>query len=54
LGEESKVTVTFRKKGAGTLMTLIHSGLPNAKEARSHEQGWNYFLDLFPKQLGDD
>ncbi len=51
LGEESTVTVTFRKKGAGTLMTLVHFDLPDAKEARSHEQGWNYFLDLFPGQF---
>src|SRR5476651_2432817 len=52
LGKESIITVTFRKKGAGTLMTLVHSDLPNTKEARSHENGWNYFLDLFPKQFG--
>jgi uncharacterized protein YndB with AHSA1/START domain len=52
LGQESIITVTFRKKGAGTLMTLIHSHLPNTKEARSHEKGWSYFLDLFPKQFG--
>ena len=52
LGQESKVTVTFRKKGAGTLMTLVHSDLPNTKAARSHEKGWGYFLDLFPKQFG--
>jgi uncharacterized protein YndB with AHSA1/START domain len=51
LGKESIITVTFRKKGAGTLMTLVHSDLPNTKEARSHENGWNYFLDLFPKQF---
>ena len=52
LGNESIVTLTFRKKGAGTRMTLVHSGLPNTKEARSHEKGWNYFLDLFSQQFG--
>lgn len=52
LGEESNVTVTFKKKGTGTLMTLVHSDLPNTEEARSHEKGWNYFLDVFPKQFG--
>ena len=52
LGEESIITVTFRKKGAGTLMTMVHSDLPDTKAARSHEKGWNYFLDLFPKQFG--
>ena len=29
LGEESTVTVTFKKKGDDTLMTLVHSGLPD-------------------------
>ena len=51
LGEESTVTVTFRKRGPDTLMTLVHSGLPDAKEARSHKDGWNYFLGLFPGQF---
>lgn len=44
-GEESVVTVTFKKKGAETLMTLNHSGLPNDAKAKEHEGGWNYFLD---------
>jgi uncharacterized protein YndB with AHSA1/START domain len=51
LGEESTVTATFQKKGQDTLMTLVHSGLPDTEEGRRHEQGWNYFLDLFPKQF---
>src|SRR5215469_10689226 len=29
LGEESMVTVTFQQRGEGTLMILLHSGLPN-------------------------
>ncbi|MGA2230944.1 MAG: SRPBCC domain-containing protein, partial [Tepidisphaeraceae bacterium] len=52
LGEESTVTVTFEKKGEGTLMTLVHCDLPDHELARGHEKGWNYFLDLFPKQFG--
>lgn len=51
LGWESMVTVSFRKKGAGTVMTLVHTGLPDTDGARSHEKGWNYFLDLFSEQL---
>jgi uncharacterized protein YndB with AHSA1/START domain len=51
LGEESTVTLTFRKKGEDTLMTLVHSGLPNDEKAKSHEKGWNYFLDIFPGKL---
>src|SRR5450432_2745907 len=41
-GEESMVTVTFKKMGENTLMTLVHSGLPDNDPARSHEKGWNY------------
>jgi uncharacterized protein YndB with AHSA1/START domain len=53
LGEESTVTVTFKKKGTNTLMTLVHTGLPNTDEGRSHEKGWNYFLGIFPEQFGE-
>jgi uncharacterized protein YndB with AHSA1/START domain len=52
-GLESKVKVTFKKKGEDTLMTLVHSGLPDTDGGRSHERGWNYFLDIFPKQFTD-
>jgi len=47
LGEETTVTVTFQKKGEGTLMTLVHSGLPEGDMARAHEKGWNSILDKF-------
>ena len=47
LGEESTVTVTFQKKGEGTLMTLLHSGLPNEAMAKAHEKGWNSIFDKF-------
>lgn len=50
LGEESLVTLTFEPKGDDTLMTLVHTGLPDADNARKHEAGWNYFLNLFPAQ----
>jgi Activator of Hsp90 ATPase homolog 1-like protein len=52
LGEESTVTVTFQKKGENTLMTLVHSGLPDTDTGRGHEKGWNHFLDIFPEQFG--
>ncbi len=51
LGEESTVTVTFKKKGEDTLMTLVHSDLPDSEEGRAHDKGWNHFLDLFPQQF---
>ena len=53
LGEESTVTVTFQKKGEDTLMTLVHSGLPDTEGGRGHEKGWNYFLDNFSKKFAD-
>jgi uncharacterized protein YndB with AHSA1/START domain len=53
LGQESTVTVTFEKKGANTLMTLVHSDLPIEEKAKSHEKGWTYFLDVFFEQFGD-
>jgi len=52
LGVESTVTVTFEKKGEDTLMTLVHSGLPDDDLAKGHEKGWNYFLGIFPNQFG--
>jgi uncharacterized protein YndB with AHSA1/START domain len=54
LGEESTVTVTFKKQGDDTLMTLVHSGLPDTDRGRSHEKGWSYFLNIFPGQFGDE
>jgi hypothetical protein len=47
LGEESMVTVTFQKRGESTLMSLLHSGLPNDDMAKAHEKGWNSILDKF-------
>jgi len=46
------VTVTFKKQEEGTLMTLVHSDLPNTDGGRGHEDGWNYFLNILPKQFG--
>jgi len=53
-GLESNVTVTFKKQGKGTLMTLVHTGLPDTKEGRSHEKGWNFFLGMFPEHFNSD
>ncbi len=50
-GLESMVTVTFKGKGKDILMTLVHSGLPDTDGGRSHEKGWNFFLDGFQSQL---
>ena len=52
LGQESTVTVTFKDDPEGTVMTLVHSGLPDDERARGHESGWNYFLTIFREQFG--
>src|SRR5690348_2190644 len=52
-GLESTVTVTFQADGEDTLMTLLHSGLPDTDEAKGHERGWNYFLGVFGEQFGN-
>ena len=53
LGEESTVTLTFEKRGEDTVMTLVHSGLPDSEGGRSHEKGWTYFLGIFDAQFAD-
>jgi uncharacterized protein YndB with AHSA1/START domain len=53
LGRESMVTLTFKAQGEDTLMTLVHSGLPDHEVARGHEKGWNYFLGVYREQFGD-
>lgn len=50
-GEESTVTVTFKKSGSGTLMALRHDHLPNTPGGRAHEEGWNHYLDIFSDTL---
>lgn len=51
LGQETTVTVTFKKKGEGTVMALSHTGLPDDEGGRGHEDGWNQFMDAFPKRF---
>lgn len=53
LGEESTVTITFEPRGDDTLMTLVHSNLPDDEKARGHQGGWDYFLGVFREQFGD-
>jgi uncharacterized protein YndB with AHSA1/START domain len=52
LGRESTVTVTFENHGEGTLLTLVHSDLPDTEEAKAHEKGWNYFIGILGEQFG--
>ncbi|MDB5038762.1 MAG: hypothetical protein JWQ35_2290 [Bacteriovoracaceae bacterium] len=54
LGFESVVTLTFKKNGEDTLMTLIHSDLPDHELARGHNQGWTYFMDKLTDHFSSD
>lgn len=50
-GKESTVTVTFKKKGADTSMTLVHVNLPDAAAAKAHQEAWTSMLETFAKQV---
>jgi uncharacterized protein YndB with AHSA1/START domain len=50
-GEESIITLTFEKREEGTLMTVVHSGLPDSEGGKIHESGWNRFLEAFSGQF---
>ena len=52
LGHESLVTLTFKRQAEHTVMTLVHSGLPDHELAKGHQSGWNYFLGIFREQFG--
>ncbi len=51
LGEESQVSLTLRRKGKDTLLTLVHSGIPDTERGQRHQTGWTYFLNLFSEQF---
>ncbi|MCC2687320.1 MAG: transcriptional regulator [Rhizobiaceae bacterium] len=40
----SLIEIDLVEKGAGTLVRLTHSGLPDEQERASHEKGWNHYL----------
>ena len=50
-GLESMVTVTFKQQREDTVMTLVHSGLPDTDGGRGHDKGWDYFLGCFTEQF---
>src|SRR5579883_3651385 len=37
LGEESQVSLTLRRKGKDTLLTLVHSGIPDTERGQRHQ-----------------
>jgi uncharacterized protein YndB with AHSA1/START domain len=51
-GQESMVTLSFKKQGPYTLMTLLHADLPNDAKGMAHKDGWEQVIERFPKQFG--
>ncbi len=39
------VEITLRPDGDGTLVRLVHSGLPTPESAESHGHGWEHYLE---------
>ena len=50
-GLESVVTVALEKQGAGTLVTLRHSGVPDDEQGRKHKEGWDWVLGALADSL---
>jgi uncharacterized protein YndB with AHSA1/START domain len=40
----STVEVTFTPDGDGTVVRLVHSGLPSPESAEAHGQGWDEYM----------
>lgn len=41
----SLIEIDLIDQKGGTLVRLTHSGLPDAEECASHEQGWTHYLE---------
>ena len=50
-GLESIVTFSIEPRGRGCEVTIHHTGLPNEKERRGHQDGWTGLLDAIEKQV---
>jgi uncharacterized protein YndB with AHSA1/START domain len=50
-GLESLVTVDFKKKGPGTLVSLRHSNLPADAEGRLHIEGWKGCIGMLEELM---
>ncbi|MFI5265957.1 MAG: SRPBCC family protein [Chloroflexota bacterium] len=47
----STVEVTFTPDGDGTIVRLVHSGLP-AETSRGHSEGWDHYLERLASAAG--
>jgi uncharacterized protein YndB with AHSA1/START domain len=49
---ESLVTVTFKRDGDATILTLVHEQLPDDAERDGHRNGWSGALDKLAHVVG--
>jgi uncharacterized protein YndB with AHSA1/START domain len=49
---ESLVTITLKRDGEGTILTLIHEQLPDEAEREGHRNGWSGALDKLAGLFG--
>ncbi len=40
----SLIEIDLLDRDGGTLLRMAHSGLPDAQECASHEEGWTHYL----------
>ena len=50
-GLESVVSVTFAPIGNQTEVTLRHTGVPDDKMGRQHEEGWTWVLSMLGERF---
>ncbi|MBS0261353.1 MAG: SRPBCC domain-containing protein [Planctomycetes bacterium] len=50
-GIESIVSLTFQPQDDQTLVTLVHSQVPDDERGRRHREGWNWVLSNLAKQF---
>ena len=50
---ETLVTLTFRRSGTGTEMTIRHDGFSNAERRNGHNNGWNGTFDKLAEHLAN-
>ena len=41
----SLIEIDLLDRDGGTLLRMAHSGLPDAQECASHEEGWTHYLE---------
>ena len=50
-GLESIVTFSIEPRGQGSDVTIRHTGLPDEKERRGHQEGWTSLLEALARQV---